>query len=93
MNGHAITAWLSVLYRRIESEAGSRPRQACFKARQSELSVYCIARQRYSFAAARSRMGCERMMCETELCETGRNRTMRENGRGDMVKQKDAKAG
>jgi hypothetical protein len=71
----------------VETETGLLQSEA----KRAICLLYCKATP--FVAAARSRMGCERMMCETELCEAGRNRTMRENGRGDMVKQKDAKAG
>ena len=67
MKGHAITAWLSVLYRRNRKQS------------EVEASYLFIVLDKAKpfVAAARSGMGCERMMCETELCETGRNRTMR----------------
>jgi hypothetical protein len=41
MNGHAITAWVAVLYRRIGGE-GERNETGLLKARRSKLSVYCI---------------------------------------------------
>ena len=72
MNGHAITAWLAVLYRRI----GKRSRESetgLLKARQSKPSVYCIRQGRVLVAAARSRMGLRAYVRvhDTELCDMG----------------------
>src|SRR6202035_3550018 len=64
-NGHALTAWLAVLYRRIGSEAG-KVRQAGSKRNKASYLFIVLDKATLSVAAA----GNARV-CDTQLCAEG----------------------
>ena len=65
MNGHAITAWLAVLYRSIGSEAGET-RQACSKRGEASYLFIVLDKATLFVAAAQNAR-----VCETQLCDIG----------------------
>jgi hypothetical protein len=52
MNGHALTAWLALLYRRIGSEA-DETRQVCSKRREASYLIIVLDKTTLFVAAAR----------------------------------------